>query len=51
MGQLATTHEIVPPFFKHKSHDTEMVRGICPTIVAIVKVTSYQQIKLVGTNV
>ena len=29
-----TTHEIVPPFFKNKSHDTEMVRGTPPTIVA-----------------
>ena len=25
----ATTHEIVPPFFKIKSHSTEMVRGTC----------------------
>ena len=29
-----TTHEIVPPFFKYKSHDTEMVRGTSPMIVA-----------------
>ena len=36
VGQLATTYEIVPPFFKHKSHGTEMVRGTCPMIVAII---------------
>ena len=36
MGQLATAHEVVPPFFKHKSHGTKMVRGTCPTIVAII---------------
>ena len=28
-----TTHEIVPTFFKNKSHDTEN-RGTSPTIVA-----------------
>ena len=35
-GQLQ--HEIVPPFFKNKSHSTEIVRGTCPMIVAIVNV-------------
>ena len=34
---LNTTHETVPPFFKNKSHSTEMARGTCPMIA-----TSYR---------
>ena len=37
-GQLATTHEIVPPFFKNKPHGTEMVRGTCSTISVVANI-------------